>query len=306
MGRVDKMALQEALRSFTSCNTEAGSFTLTKLWIEKAENIELSATAVSVMTALLWHYNPAKKYVFPHQETIAKRVKRSIATVKRAIAELKKAGFIVSSRTRNGNLYAFTQKLFDTLKSQSCSMPEAQNEPTMNHEHVKEQRNNNMAVVVPLKEFKGVEGEMQGASSTAVSVSPKTHYDLNKIPDLIIKMHESGKIKKLNAYWGSLRPAVKLEYWEQDTAEKEKARLKAELKRQNEERKAAELEAERKRKEELAKPLEEQWTKEEAIKHIWTMRKMIKERHIFRTGMVKQLAEAFKLDIDEIISMPEI
>ena len=89
------MTLQHTLSNLTTRNNTVSSFTLTKLWIERAEFLEISATAVSVMTALLWHYNPTKKYVFPHQDTIAKRTKRSIATVKRALTELKKCGFIV-------------------------------------------------------------------------------------------------------------------------------------------------------------------------------------------------------------------
>ena len=298
------MALQGIFDGFTTCNNNAGSFTLTKLWIEKAEDLNLSATAVSVMTALLWHYNPAKKYVFPHQDTIAKRVKRSIATVKRAIAELKQAGFIISTRTRNGNLYAFTQVLFDTLQSQSCTEPPAQNEPSMYKEHVREQKTNNKAVVVSLKDFsKGVEEETpKEASSTATPVSSETHFDLNVIPDILKKKAEKGEIHNLQGYWISLRPKVKIEYWEKDTAEKLEIEKKEELKRKAEEEKARRIAEEKARREELAKPLNEQWTKQGAIHLIWGMRNLIKQRHTFRTGIAGQLAEVFNLDIDEIIN----
>lgn len=301
------MTLQETLSTLTTCNKEAGSFTLTKLWIEKSEELELSATAVSVMTALLWHYNPAKKYVYPHQQTLAKRVKRSIATIKRAIAELKQAGFIVSSRTRNGNLYAFTNRLFDTLQSQVCTEPEAQNELCMNHEHVKEHINNNKrAVVVSLKDFKGVEGETQGASRTAVSVSSETQYNLKEIPDILKKKAESGEIRNLQGYWASLRPAIKIEYWEKDSAEKLKLEQKAELKRQLEEQKAKELAERKALREEMEKPLNERWTREEAVKFIWNMRNMIKQRWNFRGGLAGQLAQAFSLDIDAIINSEQV
>jgi biotin operon repressor len=292
------MALQEILSSLTSCNKEAGSFTLTKLWIEKAEELELSATAVSVMTALLWHYNPAKKYVYPHQETISKRIKRSIATVKRAISELKRAGYIVSSRTRNGNLYAFTQVLFDTLKPPVCTDSTATNEPSMNHEHVREQKNNNKAVVVSLKDFKGVEGETQGASSTAVSVSSET-YNLNEIPDLIIRKHERGEIRKLNAYWGSLRPAVKLEYWEQDTAEKEKARLKAERIKAEELQK----EQERKEREEMrnAPPFTQTCTREEGWNFCMRFAKSGSMRQFLFRGLCADIIKRFNFDTEELV-----
>lgn len=304
------MTLQETLSTLTTCNKEAGSFTLTKLWIEKAEELELSATAVSVMTALLWHYNPAKKYVYPHQQTLAKRVKRSIATIKRAIAELKQAGFIVSSRTRNGNLYAFTKKFFDMFElsdSQVCTEPPAQNEPSMYMEHVKEQKNNNKrAVVVSLKDLKGVEGETQGASRTAVSVSSETQYNLKEIPDILKKKAESGEIRNLQGYWASLRPAIKIEYWEKDSAEKLKIEQKAELKRQLEEQKAKELAERKALREEMEKPLNERWTREEAVKFIWNMRNMIKQRWNFRGGLAGQLAQAFSLDIDAIINSEQV
>lgn len=299
------MALQGILSNLTTCNNGAGSFTLTKLWIEKAEELELSATAVAVMTALLWHYNPAKKYVFPHQSTIGKRIKRSVATVKRAIAELKRAGYIVSTRTRSGNLYAFTQVLFDTLQSQSCTEPPAQNEPSMNHEHVMEQKTNNMAVVISLKKFKGVEEETpRGESSTANPVSSETHFNLDEIPDIIKKKAEKGEIRNMQGYWRSLRPQIKQEYWEKDTAEKQEQQRKAELKRLAEEEKSRKIAEEKALKEELKKPLTEQWTPESAAKLIWNMRNMIKERYTFRSGIVGQLAEAFNLDIDEIINAP--
>ena len=300
------MTLQETLGKFTTCNNGAGSFTLTKLWLEKTEELELSATAVSVMTALLWHYNPAKKYVYPHQETIAKRIKRSVATIKRAIAELKRAGYIVSSRTRNGNLYAFTKKFFDMFElsdSQVCTEQKANNEPSMYMEHVKEQKNNNKrAVVVSLKDFnKGVAEETQGASSTAVSVSSETQYDLNKIPDLIVKMHESGKIKKLNAYWGSLRPAVKLEYWEKDSAEKLKIERKAQRLKEEEQRK----EQERKEREELrnAPPFTQTCTREEGWNFCMRFAQSVNMRQFLFRGLCADIIKRFNFNTEELLKL---
>lgn len=297
-----KMALQENLQEFKLRNNGSGSFTLTKLWVEKAADLELSATAVSVMTALLWHYNPAKKYVYPHQETISKRIKRSVATVKRALAELKQAGFIVSSRTRNGNLYAFTQAFFDTLQSPLCTEPQAQNEPCMRNEHEREQRTNNMAVVVSLKDFReGEEGTKKASSTAAPIVSSET---FKEIPLCLKKKAEKGEIHNLSAYWKSLRNAVKMEYIEQDQKEREAAERKAELKKQVEEQKAQELEEKRKLQEEMSKPLTERWTKEGAIKLIWNMRGLIKNYGI-KTGIAYDLAQAFGLNVETIIQMSE-
>lgn len=52
--------LQAITNDLTKGNIRVGSFILTKLWIERAAELDISATAVSVMTALLWHYNPTK------------------------------------------------------------------------------------------------------------------------------------------------------------------------------------------------------------------------------------------------------
>ena len=298
------MALQEHLSDFTIRNNGAGSFTLTKLWIEKAEDLELSATAISVMTALLWHFNPTKKYVYPHQETISKRIKRSVATVKRAIAELKQAGFLISTRTRNGNLYAFTKKFFDLFELSEtpvCTEPEAQNELCMNNEHVKEHINNNKrAVVVSLKDFKGVEGETQGASRTAVSVSSET-YNLKEIPDLVIKKYESGKIRNLKAYWGSLRPAVKQEYWELDTAEKEKAKQKAERLKAEELQK----EQERKEQEELrnAPPFTQTCTREEGWNFCMRFAQSVNMRPFLYRGLCANIIKRFNFNTEELLKL---
>ena len=299
------MALQETLGKFTSCNNGAGSFTLTKLWLEKTEELELSATAVSVMTALIWHYNPAKKYVYPHQKTIAKRIKRSVATIKRAVAELKQAGFLISTRTRNGNLYAFTKKFFDLFEpseSQVCTEPEAQNEPSMNHEHVIEQKNNNMAVVVSLKDFsKGVEGETQGASSTAVSVSSETHYNLKEIPDILKKKAESGEIRNLQGYWASLRPAIKIEYWEKDSAEKLKIERKAQRLKEEEQRK----EQERKEREEQrnAPPFTQTCTREEGWNFCMRFAKSGSMRQFLFRGLCADIIKRFNFDTEELLKL---
>jgi len=298
------MTLQEHLSDFTIRNNGASSFTLTKLWLEKTEELELSATAVSVMTALLWHYNPTKKYVYPHQETISKRIKRSVATVKRALSELKQAGFLISTRTRNGNLYAFTKKFFDLFElseMQVCTVSEVQNELCMNHEHVKEHINNNKrAVVVSLKDFKGVEGETQGASRTAVSVSSET-YNLNEIPDLVIKKYESGKIRNLKAYWGSLRPALKLEYWEQDTAEKEKVRQKEERLKAEELQK----EQERKEREELrnAPPFTQTCTREEGWNFCMRFAQSVNMRQFLFRGLCADIIKRFNFNTEELLKL---
>lgn len=290
--------LQAITNDFTNGNIRVGSFTLTKLWIEKAAELDISATAVSVMTALLWHYNPEKKYVFPHQETIAKRVKRSVATVKRAIAELKQAGFIISARTKNGNLYAFTQRFFDTLISKSCTVPKYQSEPCI-HEHEREHVKNNNNVVVFSNNFKtkGAEGETDATSSTAAAVSSET-YDIRDIPDIIKKKHKDGKIRNLVGYWRSLRPAVKQEYWELDAAEKKKIQRKKELKKQaalEQQRKAAEWE---KIKNEPS--FAETCTRQQAWDYCLRFTANPDMHRFLHKGICAKLIERFDFDIEDL------
>lgn len=298
------MAQLDTYNPLQSCNKEKiGSFSLTKKWIEKAEDLSLSASAVAVMTALLWHFNPEKKYVFPHQATIAKRVKRSVITVKRAIAELKKEGFLISSRTKNGNLYAFTKKFFDTLEGALCTVSTAHHDTSMK-EHVKEQKKNNSSVVF-LKDFsktKGAEKEAQKETGrTAVLASFKTHFDLEKIPDILKKKAEKGEIKNLKAYWRSLRPQIKQEYWEKETAEKIEAQRKIELEKQKQAQKEKEERERQERLKELEKPLNERFTRAQAIEVIRNMRYFLKRKNK-KEGLAYDLAEAFGLDVESVLN----
>lgn len=290
--------LQAITNDLTKGNIRVGSFTLTKLWIERAAELDISATAVSVMTALLWHYNPTKKYVYPHQETIAKRVKRSVATVKRAIAELKQAGFVISARSKNGNLYAFTQRFFDTLEGCRMNHAKCQNELCL-HEQIKEHVKNNSNVVVLSKnsKTKGAEGKTDATSSTAAAVSPKT-YDIKEIPDIIREKHKEGKIRNLLGYWKSLRPAVKQEYWELDAAEKKKIQRKKELKKQ------AALERQRKAEEwEKIKnepPITEAYTRQQAWDYCRRFAANPDMHRFLHKGICAQFIERFDFDINEL------
>ena len=70
--------------------------------------------------------------------------------------------------------------------------------------------------------------------------------------------------------------------------------------------KAKELAERKALREEMEKPLNERWTREEAVKFIWNMRNMIKQRWNFRGGLAGQLAQAFSLDIDAIINSEQV
>ena len=96
-------------------------------------------------------------------------------------------------------------------------------------------------VVVSIEnKVKGAEEETsKEASSTAVSVSSEAQskFNLDEIPEIILK---NKKIRNVKRYWGSLRPAVKIEYWQE---QEKKDRLKKE--REEQERQKAERKARR-------------------------------------------------------------
>lgn len=296
------MALQENLNLFKNCNNRKGSFELTKLWIEKSEEIELSATAVSVMTALLWHYNPENKFVYPHQETIGKRIKRSVATVKRAISELKQKGYIITAKSRNGNLYAFTKKFFDLFElseSQSCTMSKVKNELCMNIEHVKEQvikqQHEETKQEAPKPDkvvaFSSISSNKKPVQNVAETVAPL------EIPAII---KNNPKIKSVVAYWRSLDDTAKAEYIRK---EKEAAELKARKEAEEKEREQRSYENYLKHiAMKNAKPFHETCTREEALKYLETYKKNDCIKGFARkSAIVKRICERFNFDLEEIL-----
>ena len=111
------------------------SFRLITKFIDKGYQLGLSTLAHHTMLVLLRFYNPAKKIVFPHQETISKLGNMSLSSTKRALTELIKQNLIIKTRTRNGNIYGFTNKLFELLNDSNMAFETAQPEPCMNIEH---------------------------------------------------------------------------------------------------------------------------------------------------------------------------
>ncbi|WP_405308360.1 helix-turn-helix domain-containing protein [Methanobrevibacter sp.] len=283
------MVSQENLSTFKKCNK--GSFELTKLWIEKSEEIELSATAVSVMTALLWHYNPEKKFMYPHQDTIGKRIKRSVATVKRAITELKQKGYLVTTRSRNGNLYALTKKFFDLFEpseNQSCTISTAKNELCM-IEQVKEQKKEQQKkVVVAFSSNSNKIPELKKAETVAPLVIPA-----------IIK--NNPKIKNPFAYWRSLDDTAKADYYRK---EQEAAELKARQEAKEKEQQQRSYENYLKQQAlKNAKPFSETCTKEQAISYIkFTYSKSEFMKTLAKKSRtVKELLNRFNLELSQVL-----
>lgn len=295
-GEIKKMQTVQQLQHFTNGNNtrSLSSFELMANWIDIAYKLELSSTAIQVMTVLLRFYNPLKKYVFPHQSTIAERTNTSIATVKRSLNELIKARLIIKTRTQKGNVYGFTPKLFELCDSSICTISTAQNEPCIQEQIKRTDKRTSTARKAEKPKSK---------NDVVVSFNSLS---LKCVPASILtkKTDRNGKpIRSHAAYWNSLTDEQKCEYLKAEEVEAEKLKKREELKKQQKaekERERAEAEA---RKKELEKPLNEQFSRKQAIKHVWGLRKL--HRGIMKPGLTKSLVELYNLDVVSICAMSE-
>ena len=169
----------------------------------------------------------------------------------------------------------------------------------LNHEKLEKQQQ----VVVSIEnKVKGAEEETsREASSTAVSVSSETQskFNLDEIPEIILK---NKKIRNVKRYWGSLRPAVKIEYWQEQEKKDRLKKEREELERQEAERKAKEK-AEQEAYEKL--PLNERWSYKQAVKHVWSMRWILNRRGHHAIGLTADLIELYNLDVKQVCQMTQ-
>ena len=262
--------------------------------------LELNNTASLVLLYLASCYNGGA--IFPRISTIAANVGISEISVKRGIAELLNKQCLMKSKRHNGtnaNCYVLTNKILSMY--QGATNQSIKVLPTckkLNHEKLEKQQQ----VVVSIEnKVKGAEEETsREASSTAVSVSSEAQskFNLDEIPEIILK---NKKIRNVKRYWGSLRPTIKLEYLEQDAAEKEKARLKAERLKEEEQRK----EQERKEREELrnAPPFTQTCTREEGWNFCMRFAKSVGMRQFLFRGLCADIIQRFNFDTDELLKL---
>ena len=72
---------------------------------------------------------------------------------------------------------------------------------------------------------------------------------------------------------------------------------------QNCKEKQQKIDEEKKLQEQLSRPLHEQWTREQAIKHVWQTRNF--HRGILKEGLTKSLVKLYNLDVTSICAMTE-
>ena len=262
-------------------------------------SLELNNTASLVLLYLASCYNGGA--IFPRISTIASNVGISEISVKRGIAELLNKQCLMKSKRHNGtnaNCYVLTNKILSMY--QGATNQSIKVLPTckkLNHDKLEKQQQ----VVVSIEnKVKGAEEETsKEASSTAVSVSSETHFNLDEIPEIILK---NKKIRNVKRYWGSLRPAVKIEYWQE---QEKKDRLKKE--REEQERQKAERKAKEKAEQEAYEklPLNERWSYKQAVKHVWSMRWILNRRGHHAIGLTADLIELYNLDVKQVCQMTQ-
>ena len=289
------MHTAQELQTVTNGNNKRrlSGFELMTNWIDTGYTLNLSSTAIQLMTVLLRFYNPDKKFVFPHQETLAERTKTSLATVKRGLTELIKAQLVIKTRKQSGNVYGFTPKLFELLDSSICTVGTAQFEPCIKRTNKGTNKGQTTCTPAPTE---------QKQEKNVVSFP---NFSLKSIPASILakKTDKNGKpIRSHAAYWNSFSDDQKREYLRNEALEAEKARKKQEREKQAEAEKQRLKEEEKKRQEELNKPLNEQWTRAQAIKHIWHLRNM-RPLLYKKNSLPAQLASIYNLDIEGICAM---
>lgn len=225
------MQTAQAQQPFTNGNIkQLSSFELITNWIDTGYTLELTPTAMQLMTVLLRFYNPSKKYVFPHQGTLAERTNTSLSTVKRSLNELIQAQLIIKTRTQRGNVYGFTSKLFDLLNGSNLTIPMGQNEPSMNRT---DKRINKRTTTGPKK--------AEEAKKKREVVISFNSFSLARIPASILvrKTDKNGKpIRSHAAYWNSFTDEQKREYLKIEAEEAEKLKKREALKKQQEQEEA--------------------------------------------------------------------
>lgn len=81
---------------------------------EIATTMKLGTSSL-VLLCIIDHYNIEQQKSWPKQSTIAEKTGLSINTVKRSIEKLQNKGLIITSITKNGNIYKLTNQFFEKI-----------------------------------------------------------------------------------------------------------------------------------------------------------------------------------------------
>ena len=284
------MQTTQRLEEFTNLH-ESTSYELITKWLDKGFTLGLSSNSLQVMTVLLRFYNPQKKFVFPHQTTIAERTNTSIASVKRALNELMKANLIIKRRTQRGNVYGFTGSLFALLDSSNCPLPIAQNEPCMDKNQISQTSKEHHHIEQEEQRQVKNDDDFQSNSS-----KKSKHVRLEDVPQ---HLKDNPKIKDPCAYWAFLTEEEKQKQLKIATEIERKKLVSLEKKRKEKEAEEREKEQKRRELEEKSKPVNERYNYDSACSQILTLARI--NRRCAFGGLAKELAETFNIDVEELL-----
>lgn len=265
---------------------QINGYELTTLLIRNGKQLNLKPSELLVFTALATYWNG--KPVYPRITTLSDNTNLSDKAVRTALNGLIIKGYVIKSkRGRNANVYNIN---VNAVKSA------VQNGKSDRISAVK-----STAPCMKLNHDKLNQQQIEPTPPKADNVVSLSKSSLSEPPEQVKRYLTSKQIKNVSGYW---RSAVNGGYAD-DLIEKAKEYQQAEKRKEElrQERERAELQKQKEKqrmKEELSKPLEEQWTREQAINHIYALRNIIRKGH--RNSLAHDLANAFNLNIQEIIS----
>lgn len=287
------MQTAQELQTVTNGNNlKISGYQLLTLLSRNMGRLKLKQAEALTFMALASYWNGQP--IYPKIQTLCENTNLCDKAVRNAIKSLVEQGYLLKSkRGKNANVYSIVvSKVLSTVDTGTkyrtrpvpdtapCNMKSYHEKLEQQHEETPPESEPKKAEVVSFSSF-----------------------SLKKIPTSILakKTDKNGKpIRNHAAYWNSFTDEQKREYLKNEAAETER---KEKLKKQAQLIKQQKIEEEKKLQEQLSRPLHEQWTREQAIKHVWQTRNF--HRGILKEGLTKSLVNLYSLDIQTICKMSE-
>ena len=290
------MHTAQELHSVTNgYNPKISGYQLLTLLSRNMGRLKLKQAEALTFMALASYWNGQP--IYPKIQTLCENTNLCDKAVRNAIKSLVEQGYLLKSkRGKNANVYNIVvSKVLSTVdtgtKYRTRPVPDtAPCNMKSYHDKLKQQHEKTPLASEPKK-------------ADVVSLSS---FSLSKVPASILakKTDKNGRpIRNHAAYWNSLTDAQKREYLKQEEEKAAKMRKLEELKRQEAAEKQRQREEEKRLQEQLSRPLHEQWSKQQAIKHVWQTRNL--HKGILKTGLTKSLVELYNLDVASICRMSE-
>ena len=291
-----KMQTAQELQTVTNGNNlKISGYQLLTLLSRNMGRLKLKQAEALTFMALASYWNGQP--IYPKIQTLCENTNLCDKAVRNAINSLIEQGYLLKSkRGKNANVYSIVvSKVLSTVESgiKDRTRPVPSTAPCnmkSYHEKLKQQHEETPPESEPKK-------------AEVVSFSS---FSLKKIPASILakKTDKNGRpIRNHAAYWNSLTDIQKQEYLRQEEENAAKTRKKEELKRQVQIEKQRQREEEKKLQEQLSRPLHEQWSRAQAMKHVWQTRNL--HKGILKEGLTKSLVKLYNLDVTSICAMTE-